>query len=40
MTGKLINYNTFVADEVHAKHDENYMPPEVTDMMEIKEGDN
>ncbi len=40
MTGKLINYNTFVADEVLAKHDENYMPPEVADMMEIKEGDN
>ena len=38
MTGKLINHNTFVADEVLAKHDENYMPPEVADMMKKKEG--
>ena len=27
MTGKLVNQNTFIADEVLAKHDENYMPP-------------
>ena len=27
MTGKLSNQNTFMADEVLAKHDENYMPP-------------
>ena len=33
MTGKLINKNTFIASEVLAKHDENYMPPEVSDMM-------
>lgn len=33
MTGRLINSNTFIADEVLAKHDENYMPPEVADMM-------
>ena len=38
MTGKLINANTFIANEVLAKHDENYMPPEVADMMKEKEG--
>jgi len=31
-TGKL-NNNTFFADEVLAKHDENYMPPEVADTL-------
>jgi cytochrome c-type biogenesis protein CcmE len=31
--GKLDN-GTFVADEVLAKHDENYMPPEVADALE------
>ena len=36
MTGKLLNVNTFIADEVLAKHDENYMPPEVADMMKEK----
>ena len=40
MTGKLSNQNTFMADEVLAKHDENYMPPEVADMMKNKDGDN
>ena len=40
MTGKLVNQNTFIADEVLAKHDENYMPPEVADMMKNKVGDN
>ena len=40
MTGKLVNQNTFMADEVLAKHDENYMPPEVADMMNNKDGDN
>jgi len=40
MTGKLGNQNTFMADEVLAKHDENYMPPEVADMMKNKDGDN
>jgi cytochrome c-type biogenesis protein CcmE len=25
--------NRFVADEVLAKHDENYMPPEVADAL-------
>ena len=38
MTGKLINKNTFIASEVLAKHDENYMPPEVSDMMK-KQGE-
>ena len=28
--------SNFVANEVLAKHDENYMPPEVADMMGIK----
>ena len=32
-TGKLINNNMFFADEVLAKHDENYMPPEVADTL-------
>ncbi|MGD2138095.1 MAG: cytochrome c maturation protein CcmE [Gammaproteobacteria bacterium] len=32
--GKLQNGNLFVADEVLAKHDENYMPPEVADALE------
>ena len=31
-TGKLAD-NTFMADEVLAKHDENYMPPEVADTL-------
>ncbi|MGD9094660.1 MAG: cytochrome c maturation protein CcmE, partial [Chromatiales bacterium] len=39
--GKL-NQNLFVADEVLAKHDENYMPAEVKDSLkqvaEYKEG--
>ncbi len=32
--GRLGNDGTFVADQVLAKHDENYMPPEVTDALE------
>jgi cytochrome c-type biogenesis protein CcmE len=32
-TGSLVA-NTFVATEVLAKHDENYMPPEVADALE------
>lgn len=32
-TGKLVN-GEFMASEVLAKHDENYMPPEVADAME------
>ena len=36
MTGKLISKKIFLAEEVLAKHDENYMPPEVADMMKEK----
>ena len=32
--GKLKSENVFVPDEVLAKHDENYMPPEVADALE------
>ena len=35
--GKLIEKFNFVADNVLAKHDENYMPPELSDLIE---GDN
>ena len=31
--GKLRDDGVFVADEVLAKHDENYMPPEVADAL-------
>ena len=31
--GKLTNQGIFVAEEVLAKHDENYMPPEVADTL-------
>ncbi|MDH3451097.1 MAG: cytochrome c maturation protein CcmE, partial [Gammaproteobacteria bacterium] len=31
--GKLRADGIFVADEVLAKHDENYMPPEVADAL-------
>ena len=31
--GKLTNQGVFVAEEVLAKHDENYMPPEVADTL-------
>jgi cytochrome c-type biogenesis protein CcmE len=31
--GKLRPDGTFVAEEVLAKHDENYMPPEVKDSL-------
>jgi len=31
--GQLNNANIFVASEVLAKHDENYMPPEVADSL-------
>ena len=31
--GKLGTDGVFVADEVLAKHDENYMPPEVADAL-------
>ena len=32
--GKLSESGVFVATEVLAKHDENYMPPEVADALE------
>ncbi len=32
--GRLREDGTFVADQVLAKHDENYMPPEVSDALE------
>jgi cytochrome c-type biogenesis protein CcmE len=32
-TGKLRDDGVFVAEEVLAKHDENYMPPEVADAL-------
>ncbi|MGO1501924.1 MAG: cytochrome c maturation protein CcmE [Marinobacter sp.] len=32
--GRLNNKGRFVADQVLAKHDENYMPPEVSDALE------
>jgi len=32
--GKMQNKDLFVAEEVLAKHDENYMPPEVADALE------
>ena len=35
--GQLRDDGVFVAEEVLAKHDENYMPPEVADMMQASE---
>lgn len=32
-TGKLLKSGVFAAEEVLAKHDENYMPPEVADAL-------
>ena len=32
--GRLRDDGIFVADEVLAKHDENYMPPEVADSLQ------
>lgn len=37
LTGKLTQDGIFVATEVFAKHDENYMPPEVADSMQTGE---
>ena len=34
--GKLSSTGVFDADSVLAKHDENYMPPEVADMLKKK----
>jgi cytochrome c-type biogenesis protein CcmE len=36
--GRLGQDGTFVADEILAKHDENYMPPEVARAIEDKHG--
>jgi cytochrome c-type biogenesis protein CcmE len=38
--GKLGDDGRFVAQEVLAKHDENYMPPEVAEAMNKKQGAN
>jgi cytochrome c-type biogenesis protein CcmE len=35
--GKLNDSGEFVAEEVLAKHDENYMPPELAEMMPKQE---
>jgi len=35
--GQMQENGTFSADEVLAKHDENYMPPEVADSLKIKD---
>lgn len=35
--GTLTNKNIFQADEVLAKHDENYMPPELSGMVQNKD---
>lgn len=37
-TGRLDGSGTFVADEVLAKHDENYMPPELADSLVSADG--
>jgi cytochrome c-type biogenesis protein CcmE len=36
--GKLTEENLFVASEVLAKHDENYIPPEVADSLKQQHG--
>ncbi len=38
--GQMHNNNLFVAEEVLAKHDENYMPPEVADALEAAKKQN
>ena len=37
--GKINDKGVFVASEVLAKHDENYMPPEVTEALKQANGD-
>jgi cytochrome c-type biogenesis protein CcmE len=37
--GRLRTDGTFVADEVLAKHDENYMPPEVAKSLKLRHGE-
>ncbi len=36
--GKMDKHGVFQADEVLAKHDENYMPPEIAESMKQKAG--
>ena len=36
--GKIGEDLIFIANKILAKHDENYMPPEVADMMKEKNG--
>lgn len=38
--GRLVDDGVFMADEVLAKHDENYMPPEVHDALEAGDAAN
>ena len=38
--GKMNNNQLFMAEEVLAKHDENYMPPEVADALEKAKNNN
>jgi cytochrome c-type biogenesis protein CcmE len=38
--GKLSSNGVFIAEEVLAKHDENYMPPEITDTLKKQQGEN
>ena len=35
--GKLLSNGTFAAEEVLAKHDETYMPPEVKDSLKVND---
>ena len=37
-TGSMQANGTFTADEVLAKHDENYMPPQVADALKTQDG--
>lgn len=37
--GRLDGHGRFVADEVLAKHDENYMPKEVADSLQTEDGE-
>ena len=32
--GKLVDKSYFIADKILAKHDENYMPPEVSEILQ------
>lgn len=37
-TGSLDDANVFVADEILAKHDENYIPPQIADSLKTANG--